>query len=121
MTTFDPVKRLIAYHAAISALDFATIEAMFAEDAVYVSGGVGGRIEGRAAIMAAFRAYFDVFGDQVSTDSHVEARGDLAALAVWRLTATDGRTGQRVTRQGEETIFFSPDGLILRVDVVESD
>ena len=43
---FNPLDRLIAYHEAINALDFAAITAMFAEDAVYDSGGLGGVLDG---------------------------------------------------------------------------
>jgi ketosteroid isomerase-like protein len=114
---FDPVQRAVAYHDAINALDFAIIEASFAEDAVYVSGGVGGRIEGREAIMAAFRSYFAAYPDQVAEDTQIEAVGDSAVRAVWRLTATHNETGEKLIRTGEETVTFNADGRIIRVDV----
>jgi uncharacterized protein (TIGR02246 family) len=114
---FDPVKQLVIYHDAINALDFAAIDAFFAEDAVYVSGGVGGRIEGREAIMAAFRSYFATYPDQVAEDAETEAVGDHAARAVWRLTASHSETGEKLARTGEETVTFSADGRIVRVDV----
>ena len=114
---FDPVARLVEYHAAITRLDFAAIEAMLAPEAVYVSGGVGGRIEGRAAIIAAFRSYFAAYGDQVSTDMLVERLGDLAARSEWSLAATHARTKEILSRRGEEIVLFSPAGLITTVDV----
>ena len=116
---FDPVKQTVVYHDAINALDFATIEASFAEDAVYVSGGVGGRIEGREAIMAAFRSYFATYPDQVAEDTEIEAVGENAVRAVWRLTASHSETGEKLIRTGEETVTFNADGRIIRVDVTD--
>jgi len=115
----DPLKQTVAYHAAINALDFAAIEAFFADDAVYVSGGVGGRIEGREAIMAAFRSYFAAYPDQVAEDTEIEAVGDHAARAVWQLTASHSQTGEKLARTGEETVTFDADGRIIRVDVTD--
>jgi ketosteroid isomerase-like protein len=83
MPDFDPRARLIAYHDAVNALDFTTIEAMFAENAVYESGGLGGVVEGRSPIMAGFRSYFDLYPDQVSDDTLVEAVGERAMRSVW--------------------------------------
>lgn len=114
---FDPVKQTIVYHDAINALDFAAIETSFAEDAVYVSGGVGGTIEGRTAIMAAFRRYFATYPDQVAEDTEIGAVGSHAARAVWRLTASHTETGEKLVRAGEETVTFDADGRIIRVDV----
>lgn len=116
---FDPVARTIIYHDAINALDFATITAMFAEDATYVSGGVGGSIEGRDAIMAAFRTYFEAYPDQVATDASVETVGPLAARAVWNLEATHNQSGEKLVRSGEETVTFNDAGNIIRVDVTD--
>jgi ketosteroid isomerase-like protein len=112
----DPAAVLRRYHAAIDVLDFEAIEGMFATDAVYVSGGVGGRIEGRAAILAAFRAYFAEFGDQVSEDIEVEALAD-RARSVWKLTATSALSGERIERHGVETITLDALGLIVQVEV----
>ncbi|OLP57630.1 DUF4440 domain-containing protein [Rhizobium rhizosphaerae] len=114
----DPVRRLIDFHAAINALDFATIEAAFAEDAVYASGKVGA-LEGRAAIMAAFRRYFAQYPDQVAEDSLVEAVSPLAARSVWRLKAHDATSGAPLIREGEETITFNHEGRILSVAVTD--
>ena len=116
---FDPVARLVAYHDAINALDFATIEAMFADNAVYDSGGLGGVVAGRAPIMEGFRAYFDAYPDQVSEDSLVEALDGLRARSVWRLAATHRQTGDRLVRFGEEIVTFAPSGAILRVEVTD--
>ena len=109
--------RLIAYHDAINALDFATIEAMFAENAVYDSGGLGGVVEGRGPIMAGFRSYFDLYPDQVSQDSLVEQLEGRRVRSVWTLTATDGKTGERLLRAGEEFVTFDEAGRIVHVVV----
>ena len=116
---FDPVARLVAYHDAINALDFSTIESMFSENAVYDSGGLGGAVTGRASIMEGFRAYFDTYPDQVAEDSVVEALDGLRVRSVWRLTATHRQTGERLVRTGEETLTFDPAGQIIRVDVID--
>ncbi|OLP58625.1 DUF4440 domain-containing protein [Xaviernesmea oryzae] len=114
----DPVQRLIDFHAAINALDFAAIEAAFAEEAVYSSGKVGG-LQGKAAIMAAFRRYFAQYPDQVAEDSLVEAVSPFAARSVWRLRATDAVTGAPLEREGEETITFDAEGRIVGVAVTD--
>jgi ketosteroid isomerase-like protein len=116
---FDPVARLIAYHDAINQLDFSTIEAMFAENAVYDSGGLGGVVSGRGPIMEGFRSYFDAYPDQVAEDSIVEALDGLRVRSVWRLTATHGMTGEKLARAGEEIVTFDAAGRILRVDVTD--
>lgn len=116
---FDPVARLIAYHNAINALDFSTIEAMFADDAVYDSGGLGGVVTGREAIMAGFRSYFDTYPDQVSTDSVVEDLGGCRVRSVWSLTASHSVSGEKLVRRGEEVIAFDAAGRICRVDVTD--
>jgi hypothetical protein len=116
---FDPVARLVAYHDAINALDFEAIEAMFAEEATYDSGGLGGVVTGRASIMEGFRAYFDTYPDQVAEDRIVEALDGLRVRSVWSLTATHRRTGARLFRDGEETVTFDAAGRIVRVDVLD--
>lgn len=117
--TFDPVARLTAYHDAISALDFSTIEAMFAENAVYDSGGLGGVVTGRGPIMEGFRAYFDAYPDQVAEDSVVEALDASRVRSVWSLTATHRLTGEKLVRSGEEIVTFDNAGEIVRVEVTD--
>ena len=117
--TKTPIERLVAYHDAINALDFAAIEAMFADDAVYDSGGLGGVVAGRDAIMEGFRSYFDLYPDHVAEDSLVEMAGPRAVRSVWRLTATNKATGETLARAGEETVIFDPAGRIVRVEVID--
>ena len=47
------------------------------------------------------------------------AVGDNAARSVWELKATDSRTGQPMTRTGEETLVFNAEGKITRIDVTD--
>ncbi|KKZ87483.1 DUF4440 domain-containing protein [Rhizobium phaseoli] len=115
---FDPAEEIERFHAAINALDFPTIEGYFAEDATYVSNGVGS-LAGRGEIMAAFRRYFDDYPDQTAENSRVETLTPLSGRAVWSLRATHSRTGQPLVREGEETITFNEEGRITRVDVTD--
>lgn len=117
--SFDLVARLIAYHDAINALDFSTIETMFAENAVYDSGGLGGVVVGREPIMASFRTYFTAYPDQVSEDSVVEPLDRLRVRSVWQLTATHSATGAKLRRAGEEVVTFDDNGLIVCVEVTD--
>lgn len=116
-TAFDPVAALKTYHAAIDVLDFAAIEACFAPDAAYVSDGVGAPVVGRETIMAAFRVYFAIYGDQVSKDEEVVGLSARSAWSRWRLTATHAVSGVCLIRSGEETVHFDADGRIVRVEV----
>ena len=108
------------YHAALNNFDFAAIEKMFTEDAEYHSTGIGagvGGLYGRSAIIEAMKAYFTEFSDQVSADDSVEAIDPNAVRTHWRLHATTKSSGRKVHRQGIETIYFNPKGLIMTVEV----
>ena len=114
----DPAALVIRFHEAINALDFAVIDAFFADNATYASGKIGA-VKGKPAIMAAFRQYFDEYADQVASDSLVETVSPNAARAVWHLEATSTRTGEPLVRDGEETITFDDAGHILKVEVTD--
>lgn len=116
---FDPVARVVAYHAAINDLDFSTIEAMFAPDAVYASGGLGGMVAGRERIIEGFRAYFDAYPDQVAVDSVIEALDGSRVRSEWSLTATHRQTGDKLIRAGEEIVSFDHLGKIISVEVTD--
>lgn len=118
MTGLDTLERAKLFHAAINAIDFAVIEDFFAEDAAYVSNGVGS-LRGRAEIMTAFRRYFSDYPDQVAHDELVELVSPMAARAVWSLTATHSQSGKPLVRRGEETITFNDEGRVVRVDVTD--
>ena len=118
--TIDPVALLRRYHAALNDYDAETVRAMFAEDAVYVSPGVKGRITGRDAIIAAFTTYFAEHPDQAAIDEAVTQVAPDAVQTVWKLEATARSTGQRVTRRGTQTVTFNGDGLIAHVEVTDA-
>lgn len=115
--SFDPAGLLRRYHAALQPYAGDEVAGMFAEKAVYVSPGVNGRLEGRAAIMRAFNAYFAEHPDQHSVDEKVEVLGEHSVRSHWRLTATSAATGRAVERCGIETITFDAQGRILKVEV----
>ena len=114
---FDPAEAVRAYHAAIAALDFDAVEAFFAGQAVYRSAGTGGTVEGKAAILAAFRRYFAEFPDQHAEDTLIERLGPDKARSLWRLKATSEETGLVSQRSGEEIVTFDTAGKIVLVDV----
>ncbi|MBA3040466.1 MAG: nuclear transport factor 2 family protein [Alphaproteobacteria bacterium] len=116
--TFDPVAAAKRYLDAVNDLDFAVIEDFYAEDAVYGSVKVGG-LEGRDAILKAFRQYFKTYPDQQAVDELIEAVSPLAARSVWRLKATNAETGEPLIRFGEETITFNAEGKIISVVVTD--
>ncbi len=91
---FDPVEEIKRFHGAINALDFETIENYFAEDATYVSNGVGS-LSGRADIMVAFRKYFDDYPDQTAIDTLVERSARMPAAPYGRFAR---RTARRASR-----------------------
>jgi ketosteroid isomerase-like protein len=115
----DPVALVRRYHAALEAFDASVVGPMFSAAAVYVSPGVGGRIDGRDAIMAAFAAYFTEHPDQRAEDEEITQTGPREARAVWRLRATPRAGGRRIERRGIEHVSFDAAGLILRVEVAD--
>jgi ketosteroid isomerase-like protein len=116
--TFDPAKEIELFHGAINALDYQAIENYFAEDATYISNGVGSLV-GRDAIMAAFRRYFDDYPDQTAVNNLVETLTPLSGRSVWSVRATHSKTGKPLIREGEETITFNEDGRVVSVAVTD--
>jgi ketosteroid isomerase-like protein len=114
----DPVALVRRFHAAISMLDFAAIEAFFTEDATYSSGKIGG-LKGRADIMVAFRRYFAEYPDQIAQDSLIEPLSPVSARSIWHLTATSRLTGKQLRREGVEVVIFNRDGRIVSVEVID--
>lgn len=115
---FDPAERIELFHDAINRINYEEIENFFAENATYVSNGVGS-LAGRDAIMEAFRGYFDKYPDQTASNSLVETLTPLSGRAVWSVRATNSKTGQPLIREGEETITFDQEGRVVRVDVTD--
>jgi ketosteroid isomerase-like protein len=113
----EPDEILRRYHAAINALDFGAIEAMFAADIVYSSDGIGGIVSGRDSVIAAFRAYFEQYPDQHAEDEAVETLSATMARSIWTLRATNAQTGASYSRQGTETVTIDGSGKIVRIAV----
>ena len=107
------------YHEAIRRRDFEGIEAMLAPTAAYRSVGVGA-LEGRAAILDAFRRYFAVHPDQVDGDESIEPAAADASLARWWLTATNIETGETIRRRGTERLTLDSHGRIHSVEVADA-
>ncbi len=106
-------EKLAAYTSALNVYDFDAVEQMFTEDAVYVSGGVGGEIRGRAAIIKAFRDYFHEHKDQVNRDEDVVQLDEHTIQSRWRLQSPTS------TRSGKQKLTFSKEGLIGRIEVTD--
>jgi ketosteroid isomerase-like protein len=113
----DAVALLKTYHAALNAFELATVQRMFAINAVYVSPGLNGEIMGREKIMAAMQEYFAEFSDQVSVDEEIEQLNDFEVRTIWSLQATSIKTRLHVSRRGEELVTFNSDSKITRVQV----
>lgn len=118
--SFDPVAALVAYHAALDAHDVDNVAIMMAENATYESPSIG-VIIGRVAIIAAMRSYFASHANHHAWDDSVSASSSHSARAVWQLTATNGLTGIKVHRRGEELVTFDDNGKVLRVQVTDYD
>ena len=107
----DPAARLGAYTAALNRFDMDAVEQMFAEDAVYASPGLTHEMQGRGAIMAAFRAYFEKHPDQVNEDFDILALDAQTVEARWTLKSS------RSHRTGTQRITYDEAGRMIRVEV----
>ncbi|MDE2383029.1 MAG: nuclear transport factor 2 family protein [Alphaproteobacteria bacterium] len=105
--------RLAEYTAALNRHDLDVVERMFAEDALYLSPGLPAPMRGRAAIMAAFRAYFAQHTDQVNGDEDVRPLGTHSIEARWWLSSSTS------SRMGTQRITFNDAGEITRIEVVD--
>ena len=112
-------QRLAAYTAALNRYDLHAVENMLAENAVYVSPGLKGKITGRAAIMTAFKTYFAEHVEQVNVDKNVSQISPIKVQSNWSLTATNKRTGKPVARKGLQVITFNDAGLIAFIQVLD--
>lgn len=114
--TFDPAKALVGYHAALDAHDVDGVADWLAEDAHYVSAGLGD-VKGRTAILAAMRSYFAASPDHQAFDDVVRTVSARVAQSEWRLRATNKVTGAVTERRGLETVTFNGDGKIVLISV----
>ena len=106
------LKALLAdYTTALNRYDLGVVADMFAEDAVYVSPGVGGEINGGVAIMSAFKDYFRQHTDQVNRDEDVQQVDENTLQARWHLKFSNS------SRSGIQRMVFTAAGLITRIEV----
>jgi ketosteroid isomerase-like protein len=113
----DLEARLRFYFNALNAFDLKAVEAMFAEDAVYISSGLGEPIKGRVKIAEAFREYFDEYDNQVSIDTNVKLVAPNTFGSEWQLKATSCKTGKLLERAGTQITIFNEAGLIAHIEV----
>ena len=113
----DLERRLRLYFNALNAFDLKAVEAMFTEDAVYVSTGLNNRKSGPTEIMAAFEKYFEEFADQISVDTNIKLIAPRTLSSDWRLKATSVKTGKISERQGTQVTTFNQAGLIAHIEV----
>lgn len=117
--SFDPAAALARYHAVLDRRDLAGVAGMLAQDARYVSVGLGD-VSGRDAIMAALEQYFATSPDHQAFDDEIRTLGPRTAQSLWRLTATNRQTGTVVERRGREVVTFDDDGLITVIAVEDA-
>lgn len=110
-------EKLRLYFKELNAFDLKSVEAMFAEDAVYVSTGLNNRKSGRANIIATFKIYFSEFADQISDDTNIKSIGSNTFSSDWQLRATSSKTGIPFKRAGTQVTTFNEAGLIAYVEV----
>ncbi len=115
----DLEQRLRFYFNALNAFDLKSVEAIFAEDAVYVSSGLNAELSGRNEIMMAFKKYFDEFTDQVSVDDNIRLITPNTFSSEWKLKATSIKTGVLLDRAGTQVTTFNGEGLITHIVVRE--
>jgi ketosteroid isomerase-like protein len=109
--------RLRFYFNALNAFDLKAVETMFAENAIYVSSGLGKALHGRDQIMNAFRKYFAEFNDQVSVDTNIQILERNVLRSDWHLKATSCRTSAVLERAGTQVTTFNDEGSIVHIEV----
>jgi hypothetical protein len=118
-STLSKIPRFVAYAAAfekcVASDDWALLEPFFTEDAVYeipIGAPLGGRFEGRATILAYFKAILDRFDRRFASRELALLDGPKeSADSVWiRGSATYRADGvPDFTLELEETVTFAGD------------
>jgi ketosteroid isomerase-like protein len=112
-------ERLRLYFKTLNAFDLKLVEAMFAENAVYISSGLNSRKSGRAEIIASFKDYFEEFADQVSFDTNISMVAPNCFSSYWSLKAKSSKTGKLLERVGTQVTTFNDEGLIVHIEVLD--
>lgn len=117
--TIDPTEQAAlarAYVALSNAHRVDLILPMFADTVVYVSANVG-RFEGGEAIGDMMTGFFSRFPDVGWDVREYRCVEDGAIEFDFVMTATDAETAEAIERKGRETIAFTNDGFISRIEV----
>jgi ketosteroid isomerase-like protein len=115
----DLEARLRTYFNALNAFDLKAVEAMFADDAVYISSGLGEPIKGRLKIMEAFREYFAEYDNQISIDTNIKSVAPNMFSSDWSLKATSRKNGKLLERVGTQVTTLNDEGLIAHIEVLD--
>ena len=116
MTNQTLIARAKAYVEASNAHDLDRVDAMFAENAEYESTGVGSHV-GRGSIHAMMDRFFTAYPDVRWAAEAYRLTGDDGVAFDFVMTAKPAEGGDSIERRGVEQLFFTPDGLIRRIEV----
>lgn len=89
---------------------------MLADAVTYLSANVG-RFEGGDAIGGMMAGFFARFPDVAWDVREYRYVGDGNVEFDFVMTATDGETGESIERKGLETIAFTDEGFVSRIEV----
>jgi len=112
----DQMARALTYVEASNDHDLEVVEAMIADDAVYISTGVGSH-EGGPAIRAMMNGFFASVSNLNWATSNWHVDEDGACAFDFTMTGFQNQTGERINKTGHERIWVAADGLITRIEV----
>ena len=116
MPTLDYRSLARAYVEASCAHDPDAIRLMLAESATYRSSNVG-YYERRDPIMEMMTGFYASFPDVVWTVDEYRLTAEGVVAFDFVMCGTHHETGERLEKQGRETIEFQADGLIRHIEV----
>lgn len=108
-----------AYVALSNAHRVDLILKMFADPVAYLSVNVG-RFEGADAIGEMMSGFFARFPDVAWDIGEYRCAGDDSVAFHFVMTATDADSGESIERSGLETIAFTDEGFISRIEVANA-
>lgn len=120
MTKTGTIAWATQYVALSNAHDLARIKSLFIPEATYYSAYFG-EYHGKEAIYAMMQSFFSRFPDAHWEVPQYRGIGDEEVEFVFIMTGKDSSSGERVERHGLERIYFTPEGLIKRIEVHKPD